>query len=339
MRAALLLAVLLSPVAANVVDLPPFPLVTADDLLIHRFETTCNTYFLTCRKTGKFVVIDPGVGTAEALQLHTDRGHTLLAVWITHEHGDHVSGLGELKLAEHIPVLAHKDAIANIERTRKDWDQGWGAELKVPAPTVPDSPIDAKTRLQVGKLELSVLHVPGHSAGSLCYRLRDRYLFCGDVLFKGSIGATHFEGCDPELFKKALGGNLWDLPDGLVVLPGHMEQTTIGAEKESNWLFQDFVRAARRLEPIPRPWIGIRLDPEFDQPGVRILEVTPESPAAKAGLKPGDLIRGFGGAEVKIPQDLGLALRAHAVGDKVALTVLREQKEIKIDLNLGARPR
>jgi glyoxylase-like metal-dependent hydrolase (beta-lactamase superfamily II) len=337
MRCALLLVLLLSSAAAD--DLPPFPLVTDDDLLIHRFETTCNTYFLTCRKTGKFVVIDPGVGTTAALDLHAGRGHSLLAIWITHEHDDHIAGLGELELADHIPVLAHKKAIRNIEKARAGWGEGWSAELKVPAPTVPDSPIDAKTRLQVGRLELSVLHVPGHAAGSLCYRLGDRYLFCGDVLFKGNVGATHFEGCEPELFRKSLSDNLWDLPSRLVVLPGHMEQTTIGAEKKSNWFFQDYVRAARGLEPIPRPWLGIRLDPEFDQPGVRVLEVTPGSPAAKTGLESGDVIRGLGGADIKSPSDLGLALRAHAVGEKVSLKVRRDGKEIDLELNLGARPK
>ena len=337
MRCALLLVLLLSSAAAD--DLPPFPLIADDDLLIHRFETTCNTYFLTCRKTGKFVVIDPGVGIVEALDLHAARGHTLLAVWITHEHDDHIAGLGELELADHIPVLAHKNAIRNIEKARAGWSEGWSAELKVPAPTVPDSPIDAKTRLQVGRLELSVLHVPGHSAGSLCYRLGDRYLFCGDVLFKGNVGATHFEGCDPELFRKSLSDNLWDLPSRLAVLPGHMEQTTIGKERWTNWLFQDHVRAARGLEPIKRPWIGIRLDPEHDQPGVRIAEVTPDSPAAKAGLKPGDVIRGFAGVGIESASDLGPAFRKHSVGEKVALRILRDGKEIQLDLNLGARPK
>ena len=336
MRFALLLVLLLSSAAAD--DLPPYPLVTGDDLFIHRFETTCNTYFLTCRKTGRFVVIDPGVGTASAIAIHEGRGHQLMAVWITHEHGDHVSGLGELKLADQVPVLAHQDAIDNIRRVRAGWDKGWGAELKVAPPTVPDSPIDEKTRLQVGRLELSVLHVPGHSAGSLCFRLGDRYLFCGDVLFKGSIGATHFEGCDPELFKTALSDNLWDLPDPLVVLSGHMEQTTIGAEKGNNWLFQDSVRAARGLEPIPRPWLGIRLDPEFEQPGVRILEVTPDSPAAEAGLKPGDVIRGFAGVGIETAQDLGPAIRKHTVGDEVALEISRDGEEIQVTMNLGARP-
>lgn len=336
MRAALLLVLLLSSAAAD--DLPPYPLVTDGDLLIHRFETTCNTYFLTCRKTGRFVVIDPGPGAAGAITLHESRGHQLMAVWITHEHDDHVSGLGELELADHVPVLAHPNAIDNIKIARAGWDQGWTAELKVPPPLVPDSPIDEKTRLQVGRLELSVLHVPGHSAGSLCYRLEDRYLFCGDVLFKGSIGATHFEGCDPERFRRSLSDNLWDLPGKLIVLPGHMEQTTIGAEKATNWLFQDCVRAARGLEPIPRPWIGIRLDPEFEKPGVRIAEVTPESPAAKAGLKAGDVIRGFAGVGIETAQDLGPAIRKQTVGDEVALKISRDGKEIRVTMNLGARP-
>jgi hydroxyacylglutathione hydrolase len=326
-----------APAAKPEVVLPE-PWVKTDALTIHRFQTTCNTYFLTCARTGKFVVVDAGAGILPAIREHVADGHELAALWITHDHGDHLSGLGELEGEFEVLVVAHQEAREAIAGVREHWKE-WGmTEVAPKAPPMPNTWISDGATFKVGELEAKALFAPGHSVGSVCYLVADRYLFAGDVLFKGSVGRTDFPGCDHERFCRSLSEKLWDLPDEVEVFPGHMDRTTMGEEKKTNWLFQDYVRAHRGLPAIPRPWIGIGTNRERREPGLELTQVAEGSPAEAAGLKPGDVILAFGDAEMKGIRDLLGVLRRCEVGQVVKLKVKRGEEHLELDLKLGTRP-
>jgi putative serine protease PepD len=90
------------------------------------------------------------------------------------------------------------------------------------------------------------------------------------------------------------------------------------------------------------PVIGVLLDRGYTGDGARVLDqsdaVTPNGPAAKAGIRPGDVIVGFEGKRVRTPDALVVGIRARAVGDTVTLTVERDGKEITLKMVLGADP-
>ncbi len=325
-----------APAAAEPAPLPA-PIVDAQDLSVHVVETTCNSYLITCKRTGNYVLVDPGPGLDAALAAQKARGRVLQAIWITHEHSDHLSGLGALVPRLGVPVFAHglaRDAIA------KRLDR-WKARRRTrPAPPPPALPVRAVADgsvLQVGKTRWKVLHLPGHAPGSVGFLLEGRVLVAGDVLFKGSVGRTDFASGDPKAFATALGTKLWPLPDAVVVLPGHGPHTTIGAEKRTNRLFQDFARRGRGEATIARPWMGVRLDPTTTGRGLRLLEVVANSPAAAAGLAAGDVITTFDGVRMQTPQDLLGVLQKHAVSDTVALTFARGTTTKKTTLTFRAR--
>ena len=86
--------------------------------------------------------------------------------------------------------------------------------------------------LEVGRLKLHTIHTPGHTPGSICFRIEDRpIIFSGDTLFPGGPGATQFEGGDFGKIIESIDRRLFTLNPDTLVLPGHGEETTIGAER------------------------------------------------------------------------------------------------------------
>ena len=93
--------------------------------------------------------------------------------------------------------------------------------------------LEDKDKLKVGKVELQVIHTPGHTPGSIClYIPKENVLISGDTLFAGSIGNISFPTSKPKLMWESL-KKLSKLTPDTKVLPGHGQSTTIGKEK---WL-------------------------------------------------------------------------------------------------------
>src|SRR3546814_5297056 len=92
--------------------------------------------------------------------------------------------------------------------------------------------IDDNDVISVGRLRLRTIHTPGHTPGSMCFQLEDHpILFSGDTLFPGGPGNTTFEGGDFATIIESLDRRLFTLPADTIVLPGHGDRTTIGAER------------------------------------------------------------------------------------------------------------
>jgi hydroxyacylglutathione hydrolase len=144
------------------------------------------------------VVVDPGEAGPVLRALET-RGLELVAVLGTHHHGDHLGGLGELlRQRSRVRVLCH----------RLD-------ERRVPQAT---DPVDDGQRLAIAGLVLSVLHVPGHTRGSVAY-WGEGAVFTGDTLFVAGAGRI-FEGDYGQLFS-SLHQRLATLPPSTLVYCGH----------------------------------------------------------------------------------------------------------------------
>lgn len=144
-------------------------------------------------------------------------GRRVVAVIATHGHNDHVNTAGALADEAGAPILLHPDDLVL-------WRQVYpGRE--------PDGPLADGQRISAGGTTLEVLHTPGHTPGGCC--LLDAaagVVFSGDTLFKGGPGATGRSFSDFPTIIDSIRRRLLTLPAGTRVLPGHGEETTVGAE-------------------------------------------------------------------------------------------------------------
>lgn len=176
----------------------------------------CKTYLGVSDATGKAVLIDPIRDKIERyLGLLAYRGWKLELIIDTHTHADHRSGAAELGALTGAPIAMHRLA---------------------PAPHVQIHVEDGQV-LNVGDLELRVLHTPGHTPDSLSLAARDR-VFTGDVLLIHGTGRCDFAGGDAGASYDSITGKLFTLPDDTKVFPAHDYRghtvSTIGEEKRSN---------------------------------------------------------------------------------------------------------
>jgi glyoxylase-like metal-dependent hydrolase (beta-lactamase superfamily II) len=169
-----------------------------------------NVFVLRCKETGEAVLLDAANEHEKLLELC--RRLDVRKVLETHGHWDHIQA-----------VPAVRDAGYEVGVTSED------------ATMLPsyDFVLEDDSVIQVGRLRLHTIHTPGHTPGSMCFRLEGSpVLFSGDTLFPGGPGNTTFEGGDFPTIIRSLEDRLFaSLPDDTIVLPGHGDDTTIGAEK------------------------------------------------------------------------------------------------------------
>ena len=186
-----------------------------------------NCWLLALEGHDEAVVVDPG--------FYPDRVHALLraggkrpvAVLATHGHFDHIGSAGEFCGPE-LPLYIHKDdALALTD------PETWGSGFPVPGVPVQDPRtfVDGEV-LDLAGFSLEVLHTPGHTPGSSCFRA-DEFVFTGDLVFRGSIGRSDFPNSFPDDMEASLRRFL-ALPDRLDVYPGHGPATTVRLERATN---------------------------------------------------------------------------------------------------------
>jgi glyoxylase-like metal-dependent hydrolase (beta-lactamase superfamily II) len=169
-----------------------------------------NVFVLRCKDTGDAVLLDAANEHDRLLDLCRDLG--VGKVLETHGHWDHIQA-----------VPAIRDAGYEVGVTAAD------------ASMLPsyDFVLEDETVVDVGRLRLHTIATPGHTPGSMCFRLEGSpVLFSGDTLFPGGPGATKFPGGDFQQIIESIDRRLFaPLPPETLVLPGHGDDTTIGAER------------------------------------------------------------------------------------------------------------
>ena len=105
-----------------------------------------------------------------------------------------------------------------------------------PEPAKPDRLLlSTPETIELGEIRLETLYTPGHAPGHLSFYMpQQKVLFSGDTLFAGSIGRTDLPGSNHALLMDSIFNKILPLGDDVTVLPGHMQPTTIGAERNSN---------------------------------------------------------------------------------------------------------
>ncbi|HYS31251.1 MAG TPA: MBL fold metallo-hydrolase [Streptosporangiaceae bacterium] len=196
-----------------------------------------NCYILAPGPGAECLIIDPGQD-AEAGIEEVLTGHRLhpVAVLATHGHLDHIWSVAPVCGARNIPAYIHPADRELLTDPAKGFSLAAGQQLFGGLEfSEPDDVLELADgmTLELAGVSLVVDHAPGHTPGSVTFRLPDT-VFTGDLLFAGSIGRTDLPGGDYRTILDSLARVCLPLPDETVVLSGHGPQTTIGAERASN---------------------------------------------------------------------------------------------------------
>jgi len=206
-------------------------------MIVHSF--TFNPFSTNCYVVtdgDETVVIDPSCQAdgevAHVMNAIDSSGAPLTRVLLTHAHIDHIFGCAALCDAYGVGLSVHREDEPLLARAT---DQASMFGMQMDVPPAPSSYLEEGSPVAIGTRSWDVLHVPGHSPGSVAFVDREEGLvFSGDVLFAGSIGRTDlWKGSLPVLMQSIF-GKLVPLGDDVRVLSGHGPETTIGQEKASN---------------------------------------------------------------------------------------------------------
>lgn len=190
-----------------------------------------NTY-LVCDETSRLgFIVDLGGYSKELKNIIEKNDIQIQYIVLTHGHGDHIGGVQEhLRDFPDAKVVCSRAEEKMLLDPELNEAHHFGPEK---VSFKPDILVDDGDTLTVGNMTMKFIMTPGHTEGGMCI-LVDDVLFSGDTLFCRSIGRTDLAGGDFRTIMESIKKKLFLLPDETQVLPGHMEPTTIGFEKEHN---------------------------------------------------------------------------------------------------------
>jgi len=191
-----------------------------DRVVVGEIETNC--YIVTCLKTGKSLVIDPGDDYPKILRASSGREISL--VLNTHGHIDHIKEDGRFGLPVYIHTL-DRDCLRDPSRNLSAL-LGFAFTVDPEVVGIGDG-----DQIRLGELTFLVIHTPGHTLGSVSF-LAGGVLFSGDTLFCGDRGRTDLPGGSEEEICASITEKLLPLPMSTLVYPGHGPETSIGAERK-----------------------------------------------------------------------------------------------------------
>jgi hydroxyacylglutathione hydrolase len=190
-----------------------------------------NCWIIGSRKTREGIVIDPGDQAEDILHLAEDMELKIKVIANTHAHIDHVLGVRGVKEATGAKFLLHADEVDVARGSVRTAAHMLGQPVE--PPPEPDVFLDDGDEVEVAGVKLKVIHTPGHTPGGVSF-YTNGVVFSGDTLFRGSIGRTDMPGGDYRQEMSSIVDRLLELPDDTIVLPGHMQETKIGIERQTN---------------------------------------------------------------------------------------------------------
>jgi hydroxyacylglutathione hydrolase len=177
------------------------------------------TYIIVDEETRKAATIDPSWDLEKIFDNLKKNSWRLEYIINTHSHFDHVLGNEQVAAATGAKIIQHKNS-----------------------PLDKQVPVDDGETIKLGKIQIKILHTPGHSKDSMCLIADGELVFTGDTLFVGNCGRTDLPGADPAQMYDSLFDKVARLDGSLIVYPGHdygpSPTSTIEAEKKTNYVLQ-----------------------------------------------------------------------------------------------------
>lgn len=192
-----------------------------------------NAYLAGDPETGEAVAIDPAWDGEVILAAARERGWRIGSIWLTHAHFDHLGGAAAISDGSETPVpVALHPADYGLWR-RQGGAAAFGFRIDPgPEPTIE---LQHGQVVRVGDNQMEVRHAPGHTPGHVMFYCAEHgVLFCGDVIFRGSIGRTDLPGGDHATLIESIQTQVLTLPEDTRLLNGHGPETTVAWERRHN---------------------------------------------------------------------------------------------------------
>jgi len=182
---------------------------------VGNFAVFC--YLIGDEETQEGLFIDPADNAMKLLAEAKSHGLNKIKYIVnTHSHVDHIMGNAEMMKKTGAKLIIHQEDAMDLSRTPSYLLEMFGATASPSA----DITVKEGDVIQVGHVNLKVIHTPGHSPGGMSLLL-DGMVFTGDTLFVGSVGRTDFPGSSWDVLEDSVRRKLYHLPGETVVFPGH----------------------------------------------------------------------------------------------------------------------
>ncbi len=193
------------------------------------FGEPTNCYIVQDENTKETMVIDPGGEANKIIEMLEVICAKVKYIYLTHCHGDHIGAIKEVKEKKGGNILIHRLDAEGLHNKNISLTEYIGlGEINVEA----DSRVDDGDVIHLGNIEFKVIHTPGHTAGgSSLYCEKEKLLFSGDTLFRGTWGRTDLLTSNFEDIINSISNKLLVLPEETIVYPGHGKTTMIKEEK------------------------------------------------------------------------------------------------------------
>jgi hydroxyacylglutathione hydrolase len=187
-------------------------------------------YLIGSTETRKVAVVDAAWEIDTILKIAKQDEMEITHAFVTHTHPDHVGGgFAGMEIDGVTELLEKCKAKVVVHKAEAAFLKGLSSSDMIKS--------DNGDKVDVGGLEIQLMHTPGHTPGSQCF-LVDNRIVSGDTLFIDACGRVDFPGGNPEQMYNSLTQKLMALPDDTILFPGHnyaaKPHATIGEQKQTN---------------------------------------------------------------------------------------------------------
>lgn len=189
-----------------------------------------NNYLIVDEKTKEAALIDCSSIDDRIDEEIEKQGANLKYILLTHGHFDHIAGIRPNRFKNNPQIVMHKADLDWLNNANQYLPMFGMPEITIPKV---DIFVEDGDTIQLGSLEIKVLHTPGHTQGGVCY-LVDGNLFSGDTIFREAVGRCDLEGGNFNQIVESIEDKIFTLPPKTVIYPGHGNITSVEWEKEHN---------------------------------------------------------------------------------------------------------
>ena len=178
------------------------------------------------------IIVDPGSNAEEIVNILKENNITAKYIVLTHCHFDHILAVEKVMEETGVKLIACQAEKENLLSSEINYTNRYSRK---PIELEADLYVKDGDVIKSGEYEFSVIETPGHTSGSMClYCEKEKVLVSGDTLFYSSVGRCDLATGDENQIIKSIKEKLFILPDDVLVLSGHGEDTSIGFEKTNN---------------------------------------------------------------------------------------------------------